>query len=184
MNRNTIKIISLFSSLLVSSAVVAANSEITLSESSFGNLKLSHNMVVNLALLRSKLQNYNIVRKIGEQDGPDFVYYEVRKNRVLYCMLKTKDSNRRRLDRVYISNKWVSDQYGVSVGTPYSKIKALRPNIKITTDMHYHTYVYVSGSNIAYEITGDHEGPDKQNYTEREVLKWTVTNIVWLKLKE
>lgn len=169
---------------LLSPITVNANSEIKLHENRIGKMKLSHSMKLSFLAMLETLKPYSVIKKSGQQDGPDFIYYEVTKNNINYFWIKTQDENERLLDRIYITNKSIIDQYTVSIGTPYNKIKKLRPKIKITTDYHYHTYAYVSGSNIMYEITGDFEGPDRQNFTEKEVENWTVSNIVWLKLNE
>ena len=169
---------------LLSPITSNASSEIKLNENKIGEMLLSHSMKLSFLAMLETLKPYSVVKKSGQQDGPDYIYYEVTKNNVQYFWIKTQDENERLLDRIYITNKSIIDQHAVSIGMKYKNIKKLRPNIKITTDDHYHTYAYVSGSNIMYEITGDFEGPDRQDFTEKEVESWTVSNIVWLKLNE
>lgn len=136
-------------------------------------------MEIDLKNLRHIFNDFEIERKIGQQDGPDFIYYEARKNAAKYFWLKTQDDNKNFLDRIYITNSSISDQYGVNIGMNYKLLKQLRKNIKVSTE-HFHTYVYVSGSNIAYEITGTLDGPDKERYTEEEIKNWQVSKIIWL----
>jgi len=162
----------------------SANSEIKLYENKIGEMQLSHSMKLSFLTMLETFKPYSVIKKSGQQDGPDFIYYEITKNNVEYFWIKTQDENERLLDRINITNESITDQYNVSIGDTFKQIKKLRPNVKITTDYHYHTYAYVSGSNIMYEISGDFEGPDRQNFTEKEVENWTVNNIIWLKLNE
>lgn len=170
--------------ILLSPITSKANSEIKLYEDKIGEMPLSHSMKLSYLTMLEVLKPFSVIKKSGQQDGPDFIYYEISKNNIEYFWIKTRDKNERLLDRVYITNKSIIDQYAVSIGTQYKQIQKLRPQIKITTDYHYHTYAYVSGSNIMYEITGDFEGPDRQDFTDKEVANWKVSNIVWLKLNE
>lgn len=169
---------------LLSPITSNANSEIKLYENKVGEMKLSHSMKLSYLTMLEIFKSYSVIKKSGQQDGPDYIYYEVTKNNIEYFWIKTQDENERLLNRIYITNKSITDQYNISIGTTYKDIKKLRENVKITTDYHYHTYAYVKGSNIAYEITGDFEGPDRQDFTEKEVKYWAVSNIIWLKLNE
>ena len=169
---------------LLSPASSNANGEIKLYENRIGKMQLSHSMKLSFLNMLETLKPYSVIKISGQQDGPDYIYYDVTKNNIEYFWIKTQDENERLLNRVYITNKSITDQYSISIGTTFKKIKKLRPDVKITTDYHYHTYAYVKGSNITYEITGDFEGPDRQDFTEKEVANWTVSNIIWLKLNE
>tara|TARA_R110001599_G_scaffold40866_2_gene124219 strand:+ start:498 stop:1388 length:891 start_codon:yes stop_codon:yes gene_type:complete len=79
-----------------------------------------------------------------------------------------------------ISDK-IKDMYGVQMGMSFATVKTLRPNIKIQTDSHFHTYAFVEGSNIKYEICCNEIGPDKMNWSMEEVKNWKIKSLNWQK---
>lgn len=158
-----------------------AYGEVRLHENKLGTMVLSHGMNIDLASLRAKFKMLKIIRKKGQQDGPDFIYYQFYKNKKEYFSMKARDDNEKKLDQINISSRNISDQYNVSIGISYIKLKKLRPKIQLTNGAHYHTYVYVRGSNISYEISGDFQGPDRDDFKESEVLNWKVSQIIWMK---
>ena len=166
--------------LVVIPATLNANNELVLHEHKLGKMNLSHGMQISLQTLREKLKPLVVTKKTGQQDGPDYTYYQVNNNKKAYFSIKTQDSNAKRLESITIKNKAISDQYTVRVGMSYPKLKSLRPKVTIKTE-HYHTYIYVKGSNIVYEISGDYNGPDKNSYTESDVKTWKVIAILWEK---
>lgn len=77
-----------------------------------------------------------------------------------------------------ISDK-IKDRYGVQTGMSFAMAKPLRPKIKIQTGTHFHTYAYVEGSNIKYELCCNQIGPDKMNWSIEEVKDWKIKSLNW-----
>ena len=167
---------------VLSQVTSCSRSEMILYEDRIGEMPLYHRMNLSVESMQETFKPYMVRKKLGQQDGPNFSYYEVSENSAVHFWIKTLDEDERLLDKVCIISNTIVDEYGVSVGTPYKEIKERRPAINMETDYHFHTIVYVNGSNIAYEIAGDFEGPDRQDFTEKEVENWVVKNIVWIGL--
>ena len=53
------------------------------------------------------------------------------------------------------------------------------PGFSRGRSQYFHTYAYVEGSSIAYEIDGSFEGPDRQEFEESTIRDWEVTRLIW-----
>jgi len=151
---------------------------IILNEQNLGKLSLENNIAPLLNELKSIFPNYTINKNIGQQDGPDFIYYEIlhNNNEVFSIHLDSEDPTK--IDKVIINNANIIDVYGLKVGSSYYDVKKVRPNIKHYT-YHFHTYLYSSNSHIRYEIQGYQEGWDKKKYSKEEIKDWRIINIIW-----
>ena len=173
----------ILAAFLMAMLSVSAAGEMVLHENRLGDFPLAQGMRITIPLLRASFPAYGVERKIGQQDGPDYVYFELSESDAARISLETLDEDATRLARVIVDSARVPDQYGLRVGMPYLSIKQARPGLRLTTE-HYHTYVTIKGSNIVYEIAGEFDGVDRQHYSERDVRDWRITRIIWVRRAE
>lgn len=162
--------------------------EIVLRETSIDSFSLPFPEQEMLTELRDFHHPYSVERKIGQQDGPDFEYIEISRNKtpVVYFMFDWE--NKYRLEKIMVHNSTVVDEYGVRVGDTYSALKKKRKeSFKNSTNYHEHTYLYTGNSNIHYEMTTKsfnyHEfgNIEELELTEKQLEDWTVKKIIWRK---
>ncbi|MBB6458991.1 DUF1131 family protein [Flammeovirga kamogawensis] len=154
-------------------------------EHSIYGLKTPFEHTEMLGQIRKAFPQYKTSKIIGRQDGPDFPLYVVknREEEVLLFSMDWKDTLK--LNSIYVRTSEIIDEYGLKVGDGYHEIKSKRNQlIKTTMDYHQHTYAYVDGSNIMYEITGDVSLPDTVNiedvkFTEEQLKDWKIESIIW-----
>jgi len=152
---------------------------LTLTENSFGPLQLPYTeQSISLELLRGMFNDYLVKKGIGRQDGPNFLYYQILKGNDEIAFIKMDTDDTTKINRLFFRNAEIADEYGIKIGDTYKEIKKKRRNIKFLT-YHFHTYVSIDNSNIGYKILGSHEGPDKENYAEVEILNWQVISLIW-----
>ncbi len=151
-------------------------SSLELTESNFGPLQLMPPKPIDQERLRKKFPELTVEKKRGQQDGPDFTFYRIRQGEKIVADLKM-DPEKERFKLLTVKHEGIIDHYGVSIGMPYQKIQKLRPGMDRRTD--YHTYVTAPGSQIAYEIDGEFDGPDRREFEDETVQDWKVTKMFW-----
>ncbi len=161
---------------------------IILSEDFINNIAIPFERKEMLGDLKESFRGFDVSKKTGQQDGPDFLLYSLKQNNenILFFGMDWEDSLR--LNDIFIKSSIVKDEYGLKVGDGYWKIKELRTGeVKISTDYyHQHTYAYIDDSNISYEILGDvflSDTADFENLklTEEQTKDWTIYNLIWRK---
>ncbi|MCF2875355.1 MULTISPECIES: DUF1131 family protein [unclassified Tenacibaculum] len=131
---------------------------------------------ITIDSLQAAFPSYTITSKVGQQDGPDYRYFEVLKDNTTLNFIMNEQ-------KTCIINEInaqtnLEDMYGVKVGMTYEEVKKLRPNISHKTDFHFHTTLSEPNSNLQYEISGTYNGPDKQDFIYEEVKKWKVVQFI------
>lgn len=126
--------------------------------------------------LKDAFPTYTITSKTGQQDGPDYLYFEVLKDSTTLNFMV--DEQEACVVNEINAQTNSADMYGVKIGMSYEEIKKLRPNLVHKTDYHFHTTLYEPNSNLKYEISGTYDGPDKQDFIYDEVKKWKVTQFL------
>lgn len=156
--------------------VIKTTNPMVLKEDSLNDISLKKGMALEIAILEKYFPNAKIKKEVGQQDGPDYVFYTIDKD-VVFSTSNTQSSV---LSHIAIKgNSRISDAYGIEVGYTFDDIKAKRPDIKIVTE-HFHIYLYEKGSNISYEMSlKNYNGPDKDNYTLDDLEGAKVISIIW-----
>jgi hypothetical protein len=152
--------------------------KLILKENSLGDFLLIKGMPIDQSIIQATFDE-KVSKSIATQDGPDFYMYNIDE----YISINTSDMHCSKLSTIRISGSSdLKDQYGISIGIECTTIKARRPNIKIVTNHHAHTYLYEDGSNIAYEMsTSFNSGPDRTDYSLEELSAKgsKVIGILW-----
>lgn len=159
---------------------IADKNELVLSNTSIGPLSLDKEMKLDVDELKRLFSGYTLESGIGQQDGPDYTYYEISNDEEVLLHIKAQDEDPSRVEIIYIRSELVTDEYGLKVGMSYKDIKRIRPKLIHNTDYHYHTYMAYPEESILYEITGDFEGPDRTDFKESEIDTWTISEIIWI----
>lgn len=158
--------------------LIEKNSELILTEKTFGRFNLKKGMILEESEIKIAFSDFEISKNIGEQDGPNYYIYNIGND----AILATTDTENNALSEVWIEEKSeISDQYGIKTGMTYNDINKRRPDMNISTD-HNHIYLHKTGSNIAYEISlGNYNGPDKEEYSLEEIKNNNskVVRIIW-----
>jgi len=160
---------------------------LVLYESRLSSLDLPFPRKEMLDDLKKVFGKYIVTKAMGEQDGPNYLYYGVTDkggSAVCYFAMDPEDSLT--LEVFSTEQPFIKDQYGLKVGDGYKKIKALRKGVKTSTDLHQHTYAYFEDSNVRYEIFGDVTIPDTADFdnlhfTEDQIKDWTIERLIWMK---
>lgn len=147
-----------------------------LSEENLGSLPLKNGMNLNVYELREVFEGFEVSKKVGQQDGPDYFYYEIGQD----ISISTENTENETLFRVLIpETSKVKDSYGIGIGASINDLREKRAELKISTE-HYHVFLFEEGSHIAYEMSlGDYNGPDKDAYTFDEIKNAKVISIIW-----
>lgn len=152
--------------------------KLILTENTFGKLKLEKGIPLEESKIKELFVDFSVSKNIGEQDGPNYYYYEIGTE----ATLTTPNTESETLSQVWINkNSKVSDEYGIKLGMTYIDINKKRPNMSISTE-HYHIYLHKEGSNIAYEMSlGNYEGPDKEEYSLDDIKNSNskIISIIW-----
>lgn len=161
------------------------DTSIILKENEVAGLKLPFEERDIRSGISQAFKNYDVKKIIGQQDGPDFIYYSVLDNfgKEIYSF-NMDFENELKLDKILTESEKVRDQYGLSIGDTYAKIKQLRGyNIKHSTSPveMMETVAYYDNSNIIYEINGDYKdvngtGEEKDSQVNDT---WKIKYIVW-----
>lgn len=158
---------------------------LVISENSLGEISLPFLQQDMLAPLMKAFDRYSVTKEIGQQDGPDFSLYSIRKGELELAYFEMDWENALELNAVYVKDPFIKDQYGLAVGDSFEQIQALRGGlIKTRTNFHEHTYAYLDGSNIIYEIDGDATMPtitdrEEPTYTNEQLIGWRIQQIIW-----
>ena len=158
---------------------------ITIYEDRIGNIPLPFPKREMLDELKQSFKTFTIVKEMGQQDGPDFPLYALKRGdkELGYFSMDYEDSLK--LNEVYIQDAMAKDEYGLRVGDGYQKIKKLRGGeIKTYTNYHQHTFAYIENSHIFYEIFGDALIDDtidveEIEFTEAQLKDWKIEYIIW-----
>jgi hypothetical protein len=155
---------------------------LVLANSPLGPLGLDADTELSLEKLKSVFAGLTVERKVGEQDGPDFVYFEISDQTGELFWIKAQDDDPGKIDSVHVTSDKVVDQYGLRIGSTYAQIHAARPALLVETDEHFHTYVGDPEEEIVYELScpyaAGYEGPDR-NPTETEIRNGVIEKLVW-----
>lgn len=154
------------------------DTRLILNENTFGKLKLEKGMPLLEPKLKEVFNDFSVTKNVGEQDGPNYYYYEIGTE----AILTTPDTENVTLSQLWIHEKSsVFDVYGIKLGMTYTEINEKRPTMDIKTE-HSHIYLYKKGSNIAYEMSlGNYNGPDKEAYSIDDIMQANskVISIIW-----
>jgi len=159
--------------------------DVVLSENSINDIKLPFprkGMTKDLAKL---FQGCSISKEVGQQDGPDFLLYSINFNERELGFFAMDDTDTFSLDRVYIKDSVIQDQYGLKVGDDISKIKDNRGTGTIGFDpYHFHMYYSYKNSRISYKLIGDLSLPGADNLAdvvveEKDIVGWEIQYIIW-----
>jgi len=158
---------------------------IVLSERNINAIQLPFPLKDMTKDLEALFQDCSITKEIGEQDGPNFPLYSIKcANRDLgfFAMHSTDTLT---LNSIHIKDSIIQDQYGLSVGDDFLKIKANRGEGTISFDpYHFHMYYYYNDSKISYELTGDLRSFDVDDVAEvvieeADISDWKIEYIIW-----
>jgi len=168
------------------------NQKIILSENKIDTFAIPFQEKDMLIDLENYYTSYNVETKIGQQDGPDYLYIDLMKkddNSVAHFTFD--DENKYKLDEIRILDSIVTDEYGIRVGDSYQQIIDKRTAIfKNSTNYHQHTYLYTENSNIYYELGNltlprDMMGNiEELVLTEEQLQESNVERIIWRNINQ
>lgn len=173
--------------IIISNAVDTngdGNERITIYENRINEILLPFPHQEMLEKLKQSFRPFEIVKEMGQQDGPDFPLYSIKNGETEICFFSMDSEDTLKLNEIYIKEPLIKDEYGLKVGDGYLKIKELRGEIKTYTDYHQHTYVFIDESNILYEISNIDLGSDtvdveNPKFTETQLENWTIEYVIW-----
>ncbi|MTI30863.1 DUF1131 family protein [Xanthovirga aplysinae] len=160
---------------------------ITIYENRINEIPLPFPRKEMLEKLKKSFIQLGVTKEIGQQDGPDFPLYSLKNGETEICFFAMDWEDTLNLNKIYIKDALIKDEYGLKVGDSYQKIKKLRKGeIKTYTDYHLHTVAYFDNSNLSYEISGEASIPDtidikNLKLTEKQLKDWTIEYIIWRK---
>ncbi|WP_149303806.1 hypothetical protein [Pareuzebyella sediminis] len=159
--------------------------KLLLFEDHIGTIPLPFPRKNMLSDLREAFRPLTVTKEIGQQDGPDFPLYSIRNGskEVAYFSMDFEDTLA--LVELRINSEWIADEYGLSVGDKFSKIKKQRKDkLNTYSDEHGHTYVSIKNSQIGYEISdtappanAPDDALDQVSHNIRE--NWEITTVIW-----
>jgi hypothetical protein len=148
--------------------------EITISNNGINNIDL--HKCITIDSLQTAFPEYKTTLKTGQQDGPDYHYFQVTKDSTNINFIMSEQEGCL-VDEINATTN-LPDMYGVKIGMTYEEVKKLRPEISHKTNYHFHTVLSAPSSNLKYEISGTFGEPDKQDFIYDEVKKWKVTQFL------
>jgi hypothetical protein len=130
--------------------------EILLTETKIGNLeldKLNENNI--LTEIKSTFPDFQITKTLGQQVGPDFNLYQVIHNgqEIFFISMDSYDTTL--VQDLWINNKIIKDEYGITVSQKIESALEKRPNLKFHSDLHQNIYATEKNSKIEYRLTGN-----------------------------
>ena len=162
---------------------------ILITESKIGNINLDdlngNNIEKNLKL---GFPAFQIKKEIGQQDGPDFILYQVdyMNEEIFFVSMDTYDTTI--VQDVWTRNPKVKDEYDATVGLIIDSVLSKRPDLKFHSDLHYNIYATKGNSKIEYRLNGDFKNFNDTSFLANEytVEKWQVEGmkieyIIWKK---
>jgi hypothetical protein len=166
-----------------------------LSNNALGSLKLSKGVKVSKAILAKTFPKFIVHRSKGQQDGPDFHYFEIKSGKNVLFEIKSNiapdrksvitDTDEVPLDELVIRSNTIADEYGIKIGDRYSKLTQKRKG-KLAFGASHHQ-LFLGNNKIFYllETPPDPRFPQADRSPEGvtliEVQKFNsrVTTISW-----
>ena len=139
----------------VRSCRTAVSSDPILTERSLGSIDLTRLDSANIHQeLRRAFPYCSLESGLAQQDGPDFILYEVKLEgeSIVFVSMDTDASNEVR--EVAVQTAGILDQYGVFPSCEVSHLITERPDVKFHVDLHSNIYAKVPGSRIGYRLAG------------------------------
>ena len=163
--------------------------KVVLSEDRLGALVLSELTSMNIEKeLTTLFPKSQVTKQVGQQDGPDFILYEVMQenNSVLYASMDPENSVE--LSSLTIVSPEIVDLYGLSVGSTSNEIKIHRPHTIVHADFHLNIYAGIENSKIKYRLIGDFKNLNdtmaiSENYSveDWQISEMKIEFIIWEK---
>ena len=163
--------------------------EIKLTETKFGDLELDKLKESNIPTeIQSKFPDFQVVKKVGQQDGPDYNYYEVTHSgqEIFFISMDSYDTSL--VQDLWTDNRLIKDEYGIKVGQKIETALEKRPTLKFHSDLHYNIYATDINSKIEYRLTGDFKPLSDTAFVTKDYLveKWqtvgmTIEYLIWRK---
>ncbi|MCJ8289563.1 MAG: DUF1131 family protein [Crocinitomicaceae bacterium] len=129
---------------------------------------------------------YSLEAKVGQQDGPDFNYFDLLRGDDPVLYFEFDAENDLVLNTIVVLDSTVSDEYVLHVGDTFEKVKLKRGSGAIEFDTyHQHVYYHYEKSNISYELVGKltlsaaDQSMEDLLLTEKDLLGWTIKSIIW-----
>jgi len=168
--------------VLMEAKAQGGTQSLVLSNKSIGSLELDKNAKLELQDLRKVFAGLSVEQKIGQQDGPDFVYYQVSDSEGELFWIKADEDSPTKIDSIHVVSAKIPDQYGLRVGSTYAQVLRIRPRLRVETNDHFHTYIGHPKENIVYELAVSYrkgyQGPDR-NPTKQELASSKVKALMW-----
>ena len=160
-----------------------------LTETKLGAIDLfelnGENIITNL---QGEFLDLEITKQVGQQDGPDFIFYSLskKKEELAYVSMDSEDSNQ--VQSLTILSAEIVDVYGLKVGMSADKLSSTRSSIIFNADLHMNIYAKVKNSNILYRLSGDLINLNDSTYVSEnysvenwQTSKMKIESISWQK---
>jgi len=155
--------------------------EILLTETKLGYTNLNeldgNNIKKNLEL---GFPGFEIIKEVGQQDGPDFILYQVNymNEEIFFISMDSYDTTL--VQDIWTKNSKIKDEYGAKVGAYIDSVLIKRPELKFHADLHYNIYASKENSKILYRLAGDFKSLSDSSFVSEDysVEKWQIEGMV------
>ena len=160
-----------------------------LSDSRLGELNLN---LLNVQEINEQLKmafpTYNVERGIGQQDGPDFTYYEVSSENENLFRIDLDGNDSTQIFEIWIISNNIKDSDGIGIGSSLEELKKSKSNLRFHADVHYNIYASTGSSKLLYRLTGSFKMLNDSTMVapDYSVKEWqlgdnSVEHLIWRK---
>jgi hypothetical protein len=160
-----------------------------LTETILGDMELNKLTESNiLSEIKSAFPDFQVSKKVGQQDGPDFNLYQVTQSgkEIYFIAMDSYDTSI--VQDLWTNNKIIKDEYGITVGQKIEYALEKRPTLKFHSDLHQNIYATEKNSKIEYRLTGNFKTLNDTTFFADDftVEKWQtegmeIEYVIWRK---
>lgn len=175
--------------LILSLLLLMQENGLVLTEDRLGPLDLRVLEGKNISQqLQKAFPTSQVIRGVGQQDGPDFVYYDIKHQgeEFFTVMLNTEDSSR--VSEIWISSNRIKDQHGITLGSSLESLREQLPDLRLYADLHQNIFASTASSKILYRISANLKPLNDSTFVapDHTIQPWqveaaTVEHLVWRK---
>ena len=175
--------------LILSLLLLMQENGLVLTEDRLGPLDLRALEGKNISQqLQKAFPSSQVIRGVGQQDGPDFVYYDVKHQGEELFTVLLSDNDSSRVSEIWISSNRIRDQHGIAVGSSLESSRKHLPDLRLYADLHQNIFASTASSKILYRISANLKPLNDSTFVapDRSIQSWqleegTVEHLVWRK---
>lgn len=96
--------------------------------------------------------NFTIEKNIGQQDGPDYIFYSVKDQGDELFVVRLDGNDSTLIDEVWISSSRIEDQNGLSIGSKLEDLQKEIKDLRLNADFHQNVYASAPFSRLSYRL--------------------------------